>query len=141
MQTGTVKKTSIRGALLVLVFLVPLGFFTKHYVGPADLWANNSFGGLLYEVFWCVIGALIFPRARPLSIVISVSAITCGLEVLQLFDWQVLRWVRSFYLGQILIGTTFAVSDMLYNYLGRLKCRLPKLNSIRFCDPLNKSYI
>ena len=50
-QTGTVRKTSNRGALLVLVFLAPFGFFTNLTVGPVNFWINNSFGGLLYAVF------------------------------------------------------------------------------------------
>ena len=92
----------------------------KHYSGPAHDWVNNSFGGLLYEVFWCVIGALVFPRTNPLKIALSVFIATCTLETLQLFDWGILRFVRSFYIGQVLIGTTFTVSDFLYYILGCL---------------------
>ena len=114
------KTTSARRALLALVFVVPLGFLSKHYTGPAKYWVNNSFGGLLYEVFWCVVGALVFPRARPLKIVLTVFTITCSLEVLQLFEWEILRFIRSFYLGRVLIGTTFVVSDFLYYILGCL---------------------
>jgi hypothetical protein len=117
---GSEPATPVRKTLLVLALLVPLGFLSKHYCGPAQHWVNTSLSGALYEVFWCLVGALVFRRTHPLKIVAAVLAVTCVLEVLQLFDWDLLRYLRSFYLGRVLIGTTFVPSDFLYYLLGCL---------------------
>ena len=61
---------SIPGALvqihsiLCLLVLTPLGFATKLYHGPAGLWVNNSFGGMFYEIFWCLVAAFASSCAR-----------------------------------------------------------------------------
>lgn len=117
---GSEPMTPVRQTVLVLVLLVPIGFLSKHYSGPAEVWINGSLSGVLYELFWCLLGALLCRRTSALGIAITVLAGTCVLEVLQLFDWAVLRFARSFYLGRVLIGTTFVPSDFIYYGLGCL---------------------
>lgn len=98
--------------------LVPLGVFSKLYRGPFQEWFNFYFGGLLYEVFWCLIIAAIVPKVSKIKIVIIVLIITCSLEFLQLFHHPFLETIRSTFLGRILIGHSFSWYDFPYYIIG-----------------------
>lgn len=100
--------------LLALFLIIPLGFYTKFYQGPWENWVNNSLGGVFYEVFWCLIVAFLFPKWRPWKIALGVFLITSLLEVLQLSDTGILTFARSFFIGKVLLGTSFVWSDFLY---------------------------
>ena len=103
---------------LVLVGLVPLGLYTKVYAGPAAAWANHSLGGVFYVLFWCLLVFWLLPQAKPSRIALVVLAVTCLLEFLQRWHPPWLEWLRSFWLDQILLGTTFAWSDFPYYFIG-----------------------
>ena len=45
------KRTLI---LLSLFLIVPLGLFSKAYVGIGQEWIRNYSGDVLYEIFWCL---------------------------------------------------------------------------------------
>ena len=102
------------GSLLVII---PLGFYTKFYSGPAAAWMNNSLSGVFYVIFWCLVLFLII-EARSWLIVTGVFVVTCFLEFLQLSDHPALEFIRHFYLGRVLIGTVFVWSDFAYYALG-----------------------
>ncbi|HVW09468.1 MAG TPA: DUF2809 domain-containing protein [Bryobacteraceae bacterium] len=104
--------------LLSLVILTPLGFYTKFYRGPAAFWVNTSLGGLLYEIFWCLLAALVLPSVRSRTIALWVLAITCMLEFLQLWHPPPLEAVRATFLGRAVLGTTFDWSDFPYYFAG-----------------------
>lgn len=104
--------------LLSLLILTPLGFYTKFYQGPAAFWIANSFGGVLYEIFWILLIQMCRPTASPLRIGIFVFAATSGLEFLQLWHPEFLEAVRANFLGRTLIGTSFTWSDFLYYAVG-----------------------
>ena len=104
--------------LLSILIIVPIGFYSKFYAGPAAFWVNNSLGGVLYVVFWCLVLLLFLPSTRPSIICTCVLAGTCILEFLQLWHPPFLTWVRGSFLGQTLLGTTFMWSDFLYYFLG-----------------------
>jgi hypothetical protein len=104
--------------LVTLVAVVPLGFASKHYSGPAQSWVNNSLSGIFYELFWILVGAILLPRVKPWRIAAVVLMATCVLELLQLTDLAVLVYLRSFYLGRVLVGDTFVVSDLFYYIAG-----------------------
>lgn len=104
--------------LLFLLFLVPLGFYSKFYDGPAALWVNNSFSGILYEMFWCVVVLFFLPAVKPLYVTLWVFAITSLLETLQLWHPPLLQSIRSTFIGQTLIGTSFVWSDFFYYLTG-----------------------
>ncbi|MFO7891133.1 MAG: DUF2809 domain-containing protein [bacterium] len=98
--------------------MIPLGFFSKFYIGPFHRWFNFYFGGLLYEVFWCLIIALLVPKVSTINIVLSVLFITCGLEFLQLFHYPFLENIRSTFWGRTLIGHSFSWYDFPYYFIG-----------------------
>ncbi len=108
--------------LLALAIVTPLGFASKLVrFGPPprsalELWINNSLGGVLYEVFWCLVVFFALPRRRAIvPICVGVFLVTTALEVLQL--WRPgpdhpLTWARSTFLGRTLLGTTFSWADI-----------------------------
>lgn len=104
--------------LISLAVIVPIGFFSKFYHGPAAFWVNNSLSGVFYEIFWCLIGLIIFPKSRPLNIVIWVLSLTCFLEFLQLWHPPFLQILRNSFIGRTLLGTSFAWSDFPYYFIG-----------------------
>jgi len=109
------------GLLLLLAAVTPLGFWTKVYDGPAHPWFNHYGGGVLYEVFWILAAALIVPTRRAaVWIAAGVFAVTCALEVLQLWHPAWLQTVRQTFLGKTLLGTTFVWWDFPHYALGCL---------------------
>ena len=111
----------IRFILLISILIItPLGFASKFYTGLGAKWFNNSLGGLLYEVFWCLVISLIFIKFKPWKIALFVFTITCFLEFLQLWHPYFLEVLRSTFIGRTIIGTTFVLRDFIYYFIGSL---------------------
>ncbi len=106
--------------LLALAIITPLGFFTKFYSGPAANWVSNSFGGVLYEVFWCLILFLIFRKLSLLQISMIVFVVTCFLEFSQLWKPHFLQVLREHFIVRTLIGSSFTWFDFPYYMVGSL---------------------
>ncbi len=107
-----------KNLLLLILIITPLGFLTKSYSGWAAGWVNNSLSGVLYVVFWCLVGAFLFPASQNRKIVFWVVLLSSILEVAQLWHPPVLEYFRSFYLGRVLLGTSFCWSDFFYYLIG-----------------------
>lgn len=103
-----------------LIVITPIGFLTKAYHGIAAHWVNDSFSGLLYVIFWCLVVYFLLPNASPKKIAFWVFIVTDLLEIAQLWHPPFLEYLRSFYLGKVLLGTTFTWSDFLYYAAGAL---------------------
>ena len=101
-----------------LLIITPLGSTAKLYSGFMQDWINNSFTGILYEIFWCLIIVFIFPRAAPGLVAITVLITTCLLEFLQLWHPSFLEVIRTTFIGSALIGNTFIWSDFVYYFIG-----------------------
>jgi len=104
--------------LIAILAITPIGFYSKFYEGPAATWVNDSLGGLFYEIFWCLVGFLLFPAARPWKIATVVVSVTCLLEVLQLWHPHFLEVIRGNFIGSTIIGTSFVWSDFPYYFVG-----------------------
>lgn len=104
--------------LLSILIIIPIGFYSKFYEGPARTWVNNSLGGFFYEIFWILLLALILPKTRPVVIAFSVFIFTSVLEIMQLWHPPVLEYFRSFFLGKTILGNCFVWSDFLYYFVG-----------------------
>lgn len=104
--------------LLFIILIIPLGFFTKFYSGPAMNWINNSVGGLLYEIFWCLVFYFLFPLSRPFLIALIVLISTCFLEFLQLWHPPFLELIRSNFIGRTILGNAFNWMDFPYYLVG-----------------------
>ncbi|NVL92267.1 MAG: DUF2809 domain-containing protein [Desulfobacterales bacterium] len=102
-----------------LLLVASLGLLFKFYSGPAGWWFNNYGAGVVYEVFWILVGFFLFPGKKAANrIPFSVFGITCGLEILQLSHPWPLEKIRSYPLGSALIGTTFTWWDFPHYAIG-----------------------
>jgi hypothetical protein len=119
-QRAQHSESQVRGRILLsLLVVTPLGFLSKLYAGPARGWFNNYAGGVLYEVFWCLVLFLFWPRRESaLKIAVGVLAGTSALEVLQLWHPGLLEQIRLTFLGRALLGTTFSWWDFPHYVLG-----------------------
>jgi len=113
MRRGPLRKW----ALVSLIIIVPIGFYSKFYRGPAAAWVNDSLAGV-YEIFWCLLILLFLPRVKPWIIALCVFFVTCILEFMQLWHTPFLEILRSNFMGRTLLGTTFTWTDFPYYFLG-----------------------
>ena len=122
--------------LIAGLVITPLGFYSKFYSGPLEDWVNYSLGGVLYVIFWCLVVAFVFPKIRAWKIAIGVLLVTCTLEVLQLSDAYLLEQARSFFIGRVVLGTSFVWSDFFYYFIGSVAgwLLLNKLGNKQLCD-------
>jgi hypothetical protein len=105
--------------ILSLCVVTPAGFLFKFYRGPGHIWFNDYGGGLLYEIFWCMVVFFFVPQRKNITpITLWVLIITCILETLQLWHPPFLEQIRSTFLGAALIGTTFVWLDFPHYILG-----------------------
>ncbi len=105
-------------SFVLLLIITPLGFASKYYAGPGAWWFNNYAGGILYEMFWCIVLILFFPHVSALRIACIVLGVTCLLECMQLWHPVFLESIRSTFLGRTLIGTTFVWWDFPHYVIG-----------------------
>ncbi len=112
------KSKKVRWTLISILIIVPLGLYSKFYSGQAVYWVNNSIGGVLYVIFWCLFAFLFLGNNKPLKIAIVVFSLTCFLEFLQLWHPPLLQYLRSHFIGRTLLGTTFTWLDFPYYLAG-----------------------
>ena len=105
-------------AVIFLILIIPFGFYIKLYSGAGHEWMNNKLGGVLYEIFWCLVFYILLPKSKPAKIAIWVLIITCALEFVQLLDNSLLEIIRSDFIGQTIIGNSFTWSDFPYYFIG-----------------------
>jgi glycopeptide antibiotics resistance protein len=106
--------------LLAIILIVPLGFYSKFYDGPAYNWVNNSLGGVLYVIFWSLLFSLLAARSKSWKIVSLVFLITCAIEFLQLWHPPFMETIRSTFIGATLFGNSFSWMDMAHYVIGAL---------------------
>ncbi|HEG44456.1 MAG TPA: DUF2809 domain-containing protein [Phycisphaerales bacterium] len=104
---------------IALAVVTPLGFACKGYFGHVPVWFNHYGGGVLYEVFFCLLAFLFWYNRRYITpIAIWVLAITCSLEFLQLWHPDFLNAARATLPGKMLLGTTFVWWDLPHYVIG-----------------------
>ena len=112
------KSKKVRWTLISILIIVPLGIYSKFYSGQAARWVNDSLGGVLYVIFWCLFAFLFLSNTKPWKIAAVVFAVTCFLEFLQLWHPPLLEFLRSNFVGRTILGTTFTWSDFPYYLVG-----------------------
>ncbi len=112
------KSKKVRWTLISILIIVPLGIYSKFYSGQAARWVNDSLGGVLYVIFWCLFAFLFLSKVKPWKTAAVVFAITCFLEFLQLLHPTFLEFLRSNFVGRTILGTTFSWSDFPYYLVG-----------------------
>ncbi len=106
--------------LISIVIIVPVGFLSNMYDGAYSDWLNDSVGGSLYEIFWCLIFLFLFPKAKAMIIALIVFLATCSLECLQLWHPPFLEILRQNYIIRTIIGNSFQFGDFPYYLIGSL---------------------
>jgi hypothetical protein len=105
--------------LALLAVVTPLGFACKGYFGRVHDWFYLYGGGVLYEVFFCLLAFLFWYDRRYIArIAASVFVITSGLEFLQLWHPDFLNAARATLPGKMLLGTTFVWWDLPHYAIG-----------------------
>ena len=112
------RSKKVRWTLISMLIIVPLGLYSKSYSGQAANWVNDSLGGVLYVIFWCLFAFLFLSNTKPWRIAAAVFAVTCFLEFLQLWHPPFLEFLRSNFVGRTILGTTFTWSDFPYYAVG-----------------------
>lgn len=106
--------------LLTLAILLPIGFYTKFYEGIGSWWVQDYLGGILYEIFLCLIASLVLYRLPPWQISIGVFTITSILECLQLWHHTLLETLRQTLIGHLILGSFFDLWDFPHYLIGSL---------------------
>ena len=123
-------------AFLSLIVVTPLGFYSKYYTGIAQKWVHDYSGDILYEIFWCLLIFLFIPKKKAISkIALWVFAVTCFLEILQLWKPPFLQLIRKTLIGKFVLGTTFVWWDFIYYLIGSLMGWLLLQQIWQFCRP------
>ncbi len=105
------RRRLIRHSLL----LIPVGFAVKFGLTG---WGLRYGGAIFYEIFWILILRFFLPQWSPLRCAVTVFVATSLLEMLQLWHPFWLEWLRSHFLGRVLIGTSFDPVDFAYYFVG-----------------------
>ncbi|MEL6578568.1 MAG: DUF2809 domain-containing protein [Cyanobacteria bacterium J06621_12] len=114
--------------LLLLFLIVPLGLFSKAYTGIGQEWIRDYSGDVLYEIFWCLFIFWFVQRRKDaialrnitIKIALWVFAITCMVEVSQLWFYLVPVALRSTFIWRMLLGAGFDWWDFLHYAFGSL---------------------
>ncbi|RPI00024.1 MAG: DUF2809 domain-containing protein [Calditrichaeota bacterium] len=104
--------------MLIIAILTPLGFATKFYHFAGKAWVNNYAGDILYPMFWFFCLLLIFPRFSPSAAAILVFLFSSLVEFTQLFSTSLTQFMRSSFLGRVLVGSSFSLIDIFYYAVG-----------------------
>ncbi len=114
--------------LLCLIVITPLGLLSKAYTGIGQQWVQDYSGDVLYEIFWCLVIFWFMTPVKDLKklknitikIALWVFAITCVIEVSQLWFYLVPDAIRSSLVWRLLLGSGFAWWDFPHYALGSL---------------------
>jgi hypothetical protein len=121
-----VQKLLVRRILILLslLLIIPLGIFSKAYTGLGQEWVKDYSGDVLYEIFWCLLIFWFTPPSQDLTklgkIALWVFAITCIIEVSQLWFYLVPVTIRSTFIWRMLLGNGFDWWDFPHYALGGL---------------------
>ena len=100
-----------RAALfLFLLVLVPTAYWLR-FKAPFTGTLRDASGGAAYVIFWSAFAMLLRPFLSIWKVVLWVLALTCTLEVLQLWHPAWLEAIRRTLPGRLVLGTTFDPFD------------------------------
>ena len=85
---------------------------------PISPYLRDASGGISYVLFFILAVAALAPKASSAAIAITVLAVTCGLEFLQLWHPIWLEACRRTIPGRLVLGTTFEWTDFPPYFIG-----------------------
>ncbi|MCC0177064.1 DUF2809 domain-containing protein [Waterburya agarophytonicola K14] len=111
-----------------LLAIVPLGLYSKVYMGIAQTWVHDYSGDVLYEILWCLVIFWFVHSPKDVKqlkniasrIALWVFAVTCAIEISQLWFHLVPPILRSHVIWKLLLGAGFAWWDFPHYALGSL---------------------
>ena len=118
--TDSLPMTSRSHDLLHLVIIVALGLGTMIYAGPGAGLVRHQLGGTFYVLAWFYLALWMRPGWRPLPVGLTVFALTCLVELSQLWHPHWLELLRDHRIGQLLLGSSFDWLDFPGYGLGLL---------------------
>jgi len=104
--------------IIYILLTAAIGLVMKYYRGSMSGFFNNSLTGAVYVTFWCFIVRLVLNSLSAHIIAIMVTLITCLLEFGQLWQPPFLQYLRQYWIGKTLLGTTFRWDDLPYYFVG-----------------------
>lgn len=105
-------------SIVLLLFVIPLGFSTKFYHGVYESWVHNYAGDIFYPMFWMYLILLVFPQLSVCWTGIIVFVFSTAIELSQLSSWSVLEYFRQSFLGRTIFGVSFSWTDVRYYAIG-----------------------
>lgn len=107
--------------LFSLIILIPIGIFTKYYSGPGFSVINNRLGGFFYVTFGIILlGSIFVKKISVFTISLLVLILTIIVEITQLFSHPLLDYIRSFWIGKMVLGNSFSWLDIPWYILGAI---------------------
>lgn len=107
-----VNYKAYRIALLIsIVLIIPLGYSVRFATGLGLPLLQDIFGSLAYQVLLMFLIAFFYPRVSLVKLAVWVCVASCVGELLQLWQPPLLQAIRATWLGRIVLGNTFTVSD------------------------------
>lgn len=107
-------------AFVIVLLLIPIGFYSKFYQGPFYKWVNSYGGDILYPMFWFFVLVFIEPRISALKAAIIIFIFSTVIECSQLLSFPLLEKIRDSFIGRTLIGVHFVPVDILFYAIGCL---------------------
>ncbi len=127
-------------ALVIVILLTPIGFYTKFYRGPGYNWVNSYTGDILYSMFWFFVLVFLRPRISAIKAAIIILIFSTVIEFSQLLSFPMLEKARDSFIGRTIFGVHFVPVDIIYYGIGCLLalglCKT--LNFFGFPVPLSK---
>jgi hypothetical protein len=101
-----------RIALLIgIALIIPLGYSVRFATNLGMPLLQDIIGSLAYQMLLMFLVAFFFPRISLAKIAVWVCVASCVGELLQLWQPPLLQTIRATWLGRIVLGNTFTLSD------------------------------
>jgi hypothetical protein len=101
-----------RIALLIgIVLIIPLGYSVRFATGLGMPLLQDIMGSLAYQILLMFLVAFFCPRTSLVKVAVWVCVASCVGELLQLWQPPLLQAIRATWVGRIVLGNTFTLSD------------------------------
>jgi Protein of unknown function (DUF2809) len=115
MHKANYKSSSYKNYRIALfigiVLIIPLGYSVRFATGLGMPLFQDIMGSLAYQILLMFLVAFFFPRVSLVKVAVWVCVASCAGELLQLWQPPPLQTIRATWIGRIVLGNTFTVSD------------------------------
>jgi len=101
-----------RAALLVsIALIIPIGYSVRFSTSLGMPSLQDIVGSLAYQILLMFLVAFFYPRTSLAKIAVGVCVASSAGELLQLWQPPLLQTIRATWIGRIILGNTFTLSD------------------------------